>query len=82
MSDSNVGTGCVFYCNSLLVNNDTFVLMTLFNRWLGVQLNPHFMGVDLKYVSNFFPVFLPSICGVVDRNFEIGQGCQERFVNG
>ena len=71
-----------FIAIPLLVNNDTFVLMTLFNRWLGVQLNPHFMGVDLKYVSNFFPVFLPSICGVVDRNFEIGQGCQERFVNG
>ena len=71
-----------FIAIPLLVSNDTFVLMTLFNRWLGVQLNPHFMGVDLKYVSNFFPVFLPSICGVVDRNFEIGQGCQERFVNG
>jgi hypothetical protein len=47
--------------------------MTLFNRWFGVQLNPHFMEVDLKYVSNFFPVFLPSIW---DRNFEIGQGYQ------
>ena len=55
-----------FIAIPLLVNNDTFVLMTLFNRWLGVQLNPHFMGIDLKYVSNFFPVFLPSIWGVAD----------------
>lgn len=56
------------------------MLITLFNRWLGVQLNPHFMGVDLKYVSNSFPVFLPSIWSAAGRSFEIGQGRQEIFV--
>lgn len=27
-----------------------FVFVT--HRWFGVQLNPHFMGVDLKYVNH------------------------------
>jgi hypothetical protein len=39
------------------------VFITLFNRWLGVQLNPHFMGVDLKYVSN---LLLHNICVLLD----------------
>jgi hypothetical protein len=43
----------VFYFND--------VRCTLSYRWLGVQLNPHFMGVDLKYVSNIFLVFSPNL---------------------
>lgn len=25
----------------------------LLNRWFGIQLNPHFLGIDLKYVTCF-----------------------------
>ena len=25
----------------------------LLNRWFGIQLNPHFLGIDLKYVTYY-----------------------------
>lgn len=28
------------------------MLVFVTHRWFGVQLNPHFMGVDLKYVNH------------------------------
>jgi hypothetical protein len=55
------------------------VLITLLNRWLGVQLNPHFMGVDLKYVGNFFLVFLLAYDLLLCQNFEIGSRLPREF---
>jgi len=44
-----------------------------------VQLNPHFMGVDLKYVGNFVLVFLLAYDLLLCQNFEIGSRLPREF---
>ena len=40
--------GLIFLFVELLMS--AFMLL---NRWFGIQLNPHFLGIDLKYVTCF-----------------------------
>jgi hypothetical protein len=62
---------CSYILFSILILN---VFLTLFNRWLGVQLNPHFMGVDLKYVTN---LLLHNIWVLWIQIFKLEQVCLE-----
>lgn len=53
------------WSNSIVVVNIfSICFLFYFNRWFGIQLNPHFMGIDLKYViySSLLLFSYPHLC--------------------
>ena len=51
MMNERFGMGCLLcFLGDWTLLILILLILVSFNRWFGIQLNPQFMGIDIKYV--------------------------------